>query len=215
MKPAEPAVEEAGEAPLPGPESLASGIPPDRLLRLAAIFYAVLFAAAFLWRSVLGGGSLLYAGPDAALEGVRLARDVGLGVGAGLLLVVASRVWTRTSVAGARLSASLRELLGPVSGPVALALAGMSGVAEEAFFRGALQPAVGWLAASLLFGLAHYVPRAGLKAWAPAAVLAGALLGGLYEWTGNLVAPALAHVVVNALNLRWLGRTEIEIPTPR
>lgn len=186
--------------------------PPDRLVRLAAIFYGLLLLAAVVWRIGIDGGSLLYRTPEAAAAGLRPWRDLGAGLGAGLGLVAASRYWTRRSAAATALAASLRELLGrlPLSSVLLLAL--LSGVAEEAFFRGALQPRVGLVAASVLFGLAHFVPRRGLAVWAPAAAVAGLLLGALFEWTGNLVAPVVAHAVVNAMNLRWLSRAESPAP---
>jgi membrane protease YdiL (CAAX protease family) len=85
-------------------------------------------------------------------------------------------------------------------------LALSSGIAEEALFRGALQPVVGLVWASLLFALAHLVPRRELLPWSLFSLAAGFLLGGLYAATGNLVAPIVAHVVVNAANLRRLSR---------
>ncbi len=81
-----------------------------------------------------------------------------------------------------------------------------SGLAEEMFFRGALQPQVGWLVASLLFGLLHFIPRRELLAWTGFALLVGSLFGALFLWTGNLVAPVVAHVLVNAVNLPMLIR---------
>jgi membrane protease YdiL (CAAX protease family) len=65
---------------------------------------------------------------------------------------------------------------------------------------------VGWLAASLLFGCAHLVPRREMLPWTGFAVLAGLLFAGLFIWTGNLVAPICAHVLVNAVNLPALTR---------
>ena len=93
-----------------------------------------------------------------------------------------------------------------ISVPNSLLLALASGMAEEMFFRGALQPQVGWLAASLLFGLLHFIPRRDLLPWAGFAVLVGGLFGALFLWTGNLVAPVVAHVLVNAVNLPMLIR---------
>ena len=90
-----------------------------------------------------------------------------------------------------------------VSECVALAL--LSGVAEEAFFRGALQPQVGLLAASLLFALAHFAPGRDLWPWTLCSLAAGLALGGLFAWTGNLVAPVVAHALINAVNLRVLS----------
>jgi membrane protease YdiL (CAAX protease family) len=42
--------------------------------------------------------------------------------------------------------------------------------------------------------------------WALWAGLAGLVLGGLFELTGDLLAPALAHVLVNGMNLGWMAR---------
>ncbi len=106
---------------------------------------------------------------------------------------------------GRALAQRLAEILGPLSGAQVVVLALASGLAEEAFFRGALQPRVGLVIASLLFGLAHLVPRRELAPWAGFAALAGVLLGALFDYTGNLLAPAIAHVLVNGVNLRWLS----------
>jgi membrane protease YdiL (CAAX protease family) len=116
---------------------------------------------------------------------------------------------------GRVLAEHLAGILGPLSGTQVVILALASGVGEEAFFRGALQPRVGLVAASLLFGLAHLVPRRELLPWAGFALLAGVLLGALFEYTGNLLAPTLAHVVVNGVNLCWLGRAGARGPGPR
>ncbi|MGH7338501.1 MAG: lysostaphin resistance A-like protein, partial [Myxococcota bacterium] len=88
------------------------------------------------------------------------------------------------------------------------ALAALSGFAEEVFFRGALQPRLGWLAASVLFGLAHYPPRRTLWPWTGFALIAGGMFGALFEVTGNLAAPVTAHAVINAVNLRLLTRVQ-------
>jgi membrane protease YdiL (CAAX protease family) len=49
-------------------------------------------------------------------------------------------------------------------------------------------------------------PRRDLWPWAFFALAAGVGLGLLIEWSGNLVAPVVAHVLVNAVNLRRLSR---------
>ncbi|MFB6128023.1 MAG: lysostaphin resistance A-like protein [Halolamina sp.] len=85
------------------------------------------------------------------------------------------------------------------------------GPAEELLFRGTVQgllrdswgPRAAVAAASLVFGAIHYWSVVGggpverLLYVAVAAVL-GAVLGMLYEVTGNLVVPALAHGAYNA-----------------
>jgi membrane protease YdiL (CAAX protease family) len=99
----------------------------------------------------------------------------------------------------------LGQLLGILSWRDCLVLAVLSGVSEEAFFRGALQPQLGLVATSALFGLAHLVPRRELAPWCLFSFAAGLLLGLLFERTGNLLAPSVAHIVVNAVNLRLLS----------
>jgi membrane protease YdiL (CAAX protease family) len=171
-----------------------------------AAFYGVLLGAAWLWREAVDGVPPLRApgAAEGALGG--WPGQLALGLAAGTGLAFASRAWTARSAAGARLAAELARLVGPVGAGRALLLALVSGVAEEAFFRGALQPRVGLVAASLLFGLAHWGPTPALRPWALYAALAGLGFGALFAWTGTLVAPAAAHVATNALNLRWLGR---------
>lgn len=184
---------------------------PARLVRTAIAFYAVLLAAALGWRFLVDGQSpwrVSDAAPSWPLP-IRIA--AGLSLGAALIL--ASRAWTSRSAAGRRLARELAPLVAGVSSSQALVLAALSGIAEEAFFRGALQPRVGWFAASLLFGLAHFHPR--LRAWSISAALAGLGFGALFSASGDLLAPVIAHALVNAVNLRWLARAGFEFNADR
>lgn len=179
---------------------------PASLVRAAGVFYGILFAAALAWRWAWAGESILYAGPEAAARGVHLGPDLALGLAAGAAVIALSWVATDRTAWGDRLGRELAGLVGrPGLGQVAV-LALASGIAEEAFFRGALQPRVGLVGASLVFALAHFVPRRELLPWSVFSLLAGLLLGGLFEWTGNLVAPVAAHVLVNGVNLTLLAR---------
>jgi len=74
------------------------------------------------------------------------------------------------------------------------------------FFRGALQPAVGIVWASLIFGACHFLPRRELALWSLYAVVMGFAFGWLFETTGHLVAPIAAHALVNGVNLPRLAR---------
>ncbi|MDQ3864959.1 MAG: CPBP family intramembrane metalloprotease, partial [Actinomycetota bacterium] len=76
-----------------------------------------------------------------------------------------------------------------------------SGVGEEAFFRGAIQQEFGLVAASLLFGLAHVGPDRRYLVWTAWAVAAGIVFGLLYEISGGLLAPVVAHSGHNAATL--------------
>ena len=180
--------------------------PPRAIVRLAIRFYGVALLVAVVWRMGLRGESLLYADAEAAARGVDWLRDGGSGLAIGLGVVLLSDLITRSTSWGEALARTLGETLGPLRLRDCLLLAGLSGVAEEAFFRGAMQPELGLVATSLVFGLAHLVPRRELLPWTAFTVVAGFVLGGLYAWTGNLVAPVVMHTVVNGVNLRRLTR---------
>ncbi len=177
--------------------------PGRRLVPLALRFYGVLLLVALAWRLAVDGELPLHpaGGPRSGLPAA-----LALGAAAAGVVVAISELFTARSRLGRRLAAELASVLGPLSIREIAVLAAASGVAEEAFFRGALQPRVGLVAASLLFGLAHLAPRRDLLPWTAFALLAGFLLGALFEWTGQLAAPLVAHVLVNAVNLHRLQR---------
>ena len=179
--------------------------PGPPLVRLAALFYAALLAAAGVvaWAA---GLPLLYASPAAAAAGLRPCADAAAGAGFGAAAIALSRLWTLHSASGERVARALARVVGRRSVAECAALALVSGVAEEAFFRGALQPLLGLPATSLLFALAHFAPRRELWPWTLFALAAGFGLGALFEWRGNLVAPVVAHALVNAVNLWLLSR---------
>jgi membrane protease YdiL (CAAX protease family) len=174
------------------------------VVKLALFFYGTLFAAALAW-SIWSGRSVFYASEAAAEEGVAPLLDAGLGLVVAAATIALSRKITERTGWGDAMGRALAELLGDRSVRDCIVLAVASGVAEEAFFRGALQPALGWLPASLIFGLVHFAPKRELLPWTGFALCAGLVLGGLFEYTGNLVAPMVAHVGINAVNLRRLG----------
>jgi len=176
---------------------------PFSILRLAVPFYGALLAVSLAW-AAWADRSLLYASQAAAERGVAPLLDGAVGLAAAAATIALSRRITERTRWGDEMGRALARLLGKPSARECVALGLASGVAEEAFFRGALQPALGWLLASLIFGLVHFAPRRELLPWTGFALGAGMLLGALFEWTGNLVAPIVAHVVINAVNLRRL-----------
>jgi membrane protease YdiL (CAAX protease family) len=173
------------------------------LVRLAAWFYAAVLGVAVFW-GLLAERSIFYAAADGEPIGLDPARDLLTGLlAAGVVILLSDRI-TRMTRWGEDLARELGALLGRPTLAQCILLALMSGVAEEALFRGALQPAIGLVGASLLFGLVHFVPRRELLPWTGFTVAAGFLLGFLFDATGNLLAPVVAHVVINAVNLRIL-----------
>lgn len=100
---------------------------------------------------------------------------------------------------------------------VHLALVSLAaGVGEELFFRGLIQNglrqgwaaawggAAAWLAAGLLFGLAHFITRT----YAVLAAIVGLYLGGLYWWCDSLMVPVVAHAVYDFVALLYLLRSK-------
>jgi CAAX protease family protein len=179
-------------------------IQPPRLLRSALLFYGAMFAIAMGW-ALASGRSPWYADAAAAARGFDGPSDVGLGLAAAAGVVALSHAASVGTRFGRELARAFAAVLGRLGwGPCAL-LAATSAVAEESLFRGALQPRVGLVAASLIFGLAHFLPRREFLPWTLFSVGAGFLLGGLFGATGNLVAPVVAHAGINAVNLRLIG----------
>jgi membrane protease YdiL (CAAX protease family) len=172
-----------------------------RAIGWMAGLYAGLAAAACAWIGLQSG-----------TDGLRsLAGDgwAGAGLGAGLAAgivgscVLAARAFRWV----ADLEAELRAVVGPLTAPQIAALALASGIAEELFFRGALQGTVGWIAAGLAFGLLHLPVRRVLVPWTAMAVALGLLFGWVADRSGGIVGVTVAHVGVNAVNLwRLCGR---------
>jgi hypothetical protein len=182
--------------------------PSPSLLRLALVFYGALFGAAVVWawRAKDRDYSLLFASPEAAARGVDPLCDTAAGILLALAVVLLSGWFTRATRVGDRLARALAQLVGRRTTAECLVLALASGIGEEAFFRGAMQPEFGLVPTSLCFALAHFIPRRELLAWTPFSLAAGFALGWLFKATGNLVGPVVAHALVNAVNLRRLSR---------
>jgi membrane protease YdiL (CAAX protease family) len=172
------------------------------VVKLALWFYGAFFALALAW-SAWSGRSVFYASQAAAEEGIAPLLDTAAGLAVAAVTIGLSRLTERTKW-GDAMGRALAELVGKRSLRECIVLAVVSGVAEEVFFRGVLQPLLGWLLASLIFGGVHFVPKREMLPWTGFALAAGLVLGTLFESTGNLVAPIVAHVAINAVNLRRL-----------
>lgn len=168
-----------------------------RFTRQAALFYGVLIFAALLWNS-LRGRELLLLG-DSVLASLILGILTAAGtVSLGLLIY-------RTLPLMQRLADELAPTLVDSAARTDLVLISLlSGVGEEVFFRGAVQPQFGLITASAVFGLVHIGPDRRYLVWTVWAIFAGFLFGFLYEITGGVLAPAIAHSLHNAATfLLW------------
>ncbi len=171
-----------------------------RIYALAWGFYLILALAGIAWMGWRGD-----LGWRAFLSPASWLRDLGAGLMAGAGLVAVWRIAGRYVAAAQRLERRLAELLGDVRRDEILGLALMSGIAEETFFRGGVQGSWGWLWATALFAVLHTGPGPSFRMWTLFAAIAGLVFAGLTEWTGNLLAPVVAHVVVNGINLTLLA----------
>jgi hypothetical protein len=91
-----------------------------------------------------------------------------------------------------------------------LVLAVLSAVGEEMLFRGLLQPYVGLGLQAVLFGLLHQMPGPSRWVWVAWAALVGFGLGAIFELTGSLAGPVVAHAVVNGMNLSFLKHHDVQ-----
>jgi membrane protease YdiL (CAAX protease family) len=178
---------------------------PGRLYRFAWGLYLVLALGGALWIGLRHGVIPLSLFVDRHGWWI----DLGVGLAAGLLLLGAWWGAERTFPLAKELEARLAEALGSITTSEAVALAALSGFAEELFFRGAVQGALGWMAGTALFGVLHSGPGKAFRLWTLFAFVAGALFGAIAVWRGNLLGPVVGHFLVNAVNLRRLaGRVE-------
>ncbi len=81
-----------------------------------------------------------------------------------------------------------------------LFIAVMSGLGEEILFRGWIQTQLGIIVASVLFGLIHIWGKEGIG-YGVYAIGMGFILGYLFQYTGSLWAPVLAHTINNFIGL--------------
>jgi len=175
-----------------------------RFVRFGVLFYGAMALVAVLWRVGLYREPIWQAASGPA--GVAWWTQAGLGVGVAAAAVLVSYGVSERTGWGRRLARAMAEPLRGLSVPDVLLLAAASGLAEEMFFRGALQPRVGLVVASALFGAVHFAPRRELLPWTGSAVVMGFVFGWLFDRTGSLLAPVIAHTLINAVNIPLLVR---------
>ncbi len=179
------------------------------MYRIAWWFYLLLAIAGAVWVGARQGTIPLALFVDR--RGWPL--DLLLGLAAAALLVGVWRGGRRFLPAARELETTLAGLLGDLDRGDVVALALLSGFAEELFFRGAVQGAWGWGPATLLFALLHSGPGKAFRLWALFAVAAGLVFAGLTLWRGNLLPAILGHVAVNAVNLYDMARRRPVTPS--
>ncbi len=148
-------------------------------------------------------------------DGGALALVTSLALGG---LLAAATIRATRLVGGTRWARALHADLRPVvfglgDGAIAT-MAVASGLGEELFFRGFLTPVAGVLVSSAAFGALHQVRGKARWAWTAWAALMGLIFAVLFDLTGHLAGPILAHATINFVNLRYLRDNNPE-PKPR
>lgn len=179
------------------------------MVGMTALLYGGLTLVALAWGYFVSG-RFVWLHPGHAVEADHYWRHAPLGAvvgaGFGLLMVLGSRLLTARSDFGKRLHMEFHEVLVGLRTRDAFWLALFSAVGEEALFRGVLQPALGLLLTSAVFGLVHVPLRRGLWPWPLLAFSMGLAFGALFEICGDLGGPVIAHFLINFLNLRHISR---------
>lgn len=143
---------------------------------------------------------------------LRLALSPLIGLAVGLVVVFLSRFAVHRFDWARRLHVSFRGILGPLASREILVLAMASSVGEELLFRGALQPMIGIWPQAIVFALLHIGPGVRFLPWTASALALGLLFGWLFQMTGDLGGPIVAHFAINYMNLHFIARFDLPAP---
>ena len=173
---------------------------PSALVRLALLGEGLLVMIALLWSGwrelpLVLGGTVDELAIGAGAAGVFGAANL-------YLLCWAPELPGVRSVRRLYVEA-LEPLFGRVSATQIAVISLAAGIGEELLFRGVLQPELGLVTASVVFGLLH-MGGSGTLAFGCWAMVMGAALGGLAIWTGGLLAPIVAHAVYDAAAMSYI-----------
>jgi len=180
-------------------------LPPDARATLTipamVSFYLATLFVAVVWAAFTEPGFDLLLGAPADKAVPWWAAGAGTGIALVLMSIAAEPLMPSLR----RLARELAAILQPITIPRVLAIALCSGIAEEALFRGPVQHSIGYVAASVVFALLHGGVSQRYIAWSTFALVAGLSFGLLADVYGSVWPPALAHVVVNGINVTRLG----------
>ena len=183
----------------PGPGAGGTGAGPGATMAVAGCFYTLLVAAALVWLSLrdrlpsIADAAIGDHGPLAAAGGGLI-----LGLVGAWLLATASRRFASVRICESKIAG----VLGAVTDRQVLVLATSSAIAEELFFRHAVQDALGPFAAVAFYVMLNTGP--GFWVWTLVALVAGTVFSALVHLGLGLLSATTAHAIVNYLTLRRL-----------
>ncbi len=189
-----------------------------QILIRALLLEGALLGVAVIWKFLKGISWQAALTPTMA--------DCTIGVVAGCLLLItnyaAIEYGSRYSSFFRTIKRLIEEDVSPlfknVDFTAVVVIAIVSGVAEELFFRGVLQAQIGIWFSSLVFGLAHIWKKAAVR-YGIYATAIGLLFGGMYELSGSLWVPMVAHVINNLVAIlyyiHYMLRPELSIASEK
>ncbi|HKY39397.1 MAG TPA: CPBP family intramembrane glutamic endopeptidase [Polyangiaceae bacterium] len=181
----------------------------------ASVAYALIAAGAIALGHGFDRTSLIsYPGSWLPLSGLEAHTfSLVLGGAFAVLVVLGTRVLVENVGWARNLHRDLRPMTLRLDGAGILAIATLSALAEELVFRGLLLPWVGLLPQALLFGVAHaQLSGPSRWVWVAWASVVGLALGAMFQLTGSLLGPMLAHGLINGLNLLYLKSHDTSPP---
>ncbi len=188
-------------------------------IKIAACVYGVIATLAMVVGFVRDNPNIFHHPNGLLQDSFPLAGRILLGGAAGIAFGLGMARLTRSSVYRLKWARTLhiefRGLLGPLRNMDILAFAVFSAVAEEMLFRGALQPVLGIVPTSLIFGVLHIAPGRKFIPWPFQAVAMGFAFGGLFWLAGDLSAPVMAHFTINYQNLHFINKYDPSLQLPR
>lgn len=171
--------------------------PAQRTLAAGGCLYFVMLIAALAWIGLRGRMAVL---PELAIgeRGIWVSAGAGLATGLGLAALLQLAGMSSTAVR--RCEQRILALLGPLEDGGILLLSLLAALAEELFFRLAVQDAFGAPVAVALYVALNTGP--GYWAWAPIALVAGVAFSALVATGFGLLSATVAHAVMNYLAMR-------------
>ena len=175
---------------------------PVMALPMVVAFHVAVLGAAIAWQSLRPEGAYALVRPPRALPVPWWMAAIAVS----WLLVLLPAALESRLPALRQLAADLYVAVAPVTRLRVAVFAGLAGVCEEALFRGPLQATVGWPIAAVVFAVLHGGMQRKLWVWTAFALLAGVLMGLLVHVYDALSPAIVAHITVNAINMRRLQR---------
>ena len=165
-------------------------------LFFGVIFYSFIALAGLIW--------LQYSSKVGIKPLINLHNPASIcviGIGSGILVALISIFMVKIWKFAQEIEQEFGNLLGHQSVLQIVLLAAMSSVAEEIFFRGAMQQSIGLVFTSIIFAFVHPPVNEKLLFWPFFAFAVGILLGYQMQETRTLLTPILTHFTINLINL--------------